>query len=322
VLTSEVQLAGPKVSLRQAFAETVGELAAEDPRVVLLDGDVALSAQTDGFARRFPERFFEIGIAEQNLVGAAAGLATMGYLPFVSTFACFQVYRAHDQIRVLVAQTHLPVKLIGGAAGLLFGSAGKSHQTPDDLATLRAMPGMTVVCPADDIETRQVIRWSLDYDAPLYVRLTRSLSPRVFGEDHVFTFPAAVRLHAGRDLAIITSGVQTTRVLEALPLLEAQGVDPTVIHVPTLKPLDEDAIEEAAREAGRLVVVEDHSVLGGLGGAVCEVVAERYPVPVRRIGISDMHGASGPTLELLQRYGLSGDAVAATIVGWLAEQDR
>ena len=305
---------GPKGSLRQAFAETLTELARSDPAIVVLDGDVALSTRTDLFAKEHGDRFIEIGIAEQNMVGVAAGLATMGYKPYVSTFACFEVFRAHDQIRVLVAQTGLPVRLIGGAAGLLFGSAGKSHQTPDDIASLRAMPNMTIVSPADETETRRVIEWSIGYEAPLYVRLTRSLSPTIFDDGYRFAFPHAVELHDGRDVAIVTNGVQTTRVLESWKILRAAGIDPTILHVPTVKPIDADALEEVARRTGHVIVVEDHNVLGGLGGAVCEVLAERYPVTVHRLGIQDEYGQSGPTLDLLERYGLSGGAVARAIL--------
>lgn len=309
---------GRRGSLREAFAVAVTELASERSDIVLLDGDNASSSQTEMFWAAHPDRFLEMGVAEQNMVGVAAGLATMGFVPYVNAYACFQVYRAHDQIRVLVAQTGLPVRLVGGSAGLLFAPAGMTHQTPDDIAVMRAMPGMVVVSPGDDLEARQVIEWSLDFPAPIYIRLTRGTSPLIFDGSYRFEFPRAVALRTGGDVSIITTGVQTTRVLEAVPMLEAAGIHPLVLHVPTIKPLDEDAIVEAAMHTGRVVTVEDHSVIGGLGGAVCEVLAARHPARVHRIGIQDVYAESAPTMALLEKYGLSAQAVARSVIDWLA----
>jgi transketolase len=317
VKVAEVTLTGQRGSLREAFATTVTELARDWTQIVLLDGDNASSSQTEMFAAAHPDRFLQMGIAEQNMVGVAAGLSTMGYLPFVNAYACFQVYRGHDQIRVLIAQTGLPVRLVGGSAGLLFGPAGKTHQTPDDIAVLRAMPGMTVLSPGDDEELRQVVRWSLDYPAPVYLRLTRGTSPLMFDRSYAFEFPGAVVVHDGDDVAIISTGVQTTRVLEALEPLGAAGINPLVLHMPTIKPIDEEAIVEVASRTGRVVTVEDHNVLGGLGGAVCEVLSARHPVLVHRIGIQDVHAESAPTMALLEKYGLAPGAVAASIISWM-----
>jgi transketolase len=307
-----------RCSLRDAFANTITALAEERPEIALLDGDNANSSQADKFAAAHPERFLQMGIAEQNMVGVAAGLSTMGFIPFVSAYACFEVYRAHDQIRVLVSQTGLPVRIVGGSAGLLFGLAGKTHQTPDDVAVMRAMPGMTVVAPGDEIETRQVLRWALDYPGPLYLRLTRGTSTYLFDESYEFDFPRAVSLREGSDVAIFSTGVQTTRVLDALPEIEAAGYRPMVVHVPTLKPLDEDAIVEAAERTGRVVTVEDHSVIGGLGSAVSEVLSTRRPTLVHRIGVQDVHAESATNDELLTKYGLSARAVARSTIDWLA----
>lgn len=317
---TEGVLTGERGSLRQAFAISVTELARERMDIVLLDGDNASSSETQRFADAHPDRFLQMGIAEQNMVGVAAGVATMGFLPFVNAYACFQIYRAHDQIRVLIAQTGLPVRLVGGSAGLLFGSAGKTHQTPDDIASLRAMPGMTIVSPGDDEELRQIVRWSLDYPAPLYIRLTRGTTLRMFDESYEFAFPDAVVVRDGADVAIISTGVQTTRVLEAIDLLLAAEIDPLVLHVPTIKPIDHDAILEVARRTGRVVTVEDHNVLGGLGGAVCEVLSSRYPVLVHRIGIHDTYAESGPTMALLEKYGLAPGPVAASIIEWMGSE--
>jgi transketolase len=306
-----------RCSLRDAFAITLTALADERTDIALLDGDNANSSLADRFAAAHPDRFLQMGIAEQNMVGVAAGLATMGYLPFVSAYACFQVYRAHDQIRVLVAQTGLPVRLVGGSAGLLFGLAGKTHQTPDDVAVMRAMPGMTVVAPGDLVETREVLKWALDYPKPLYLRLTRGTSTYLFDDSYRFDFPRAVSLREGSDVAILSTGVQTTRVLDSLPALEAAGIHAMVVHVPTLKPIDEEAIVEAAERTGRVVTVEDHSIIGGLGSAVAEVLSARRPTLVHRIGVRDVHAESGTTDELLEKYGLSAGAVARSILGWL-----
>lgn len=314
---AEVSLTGERGSLRDAFALTLTELAKERPNIVLLDGDNASSSRTDIFAAAHPDRFLQMGIAEQNMVGVAAGLATLGYLPFVNAYACFQVYRAHDHIRVLVAQTGLPVRLVGGSAGLLFGPAGKTHQTVDDIAVLRAMPGMVVVSPGDDLEARQVLSWSLDFPGPVYLRLTRGTSPLMFDDSYAFDFPRAVVVHAGSGVAILSSGVQTTRVLEALGSLGEAGIDPLVVHVPTIKPIDEEAVVEAARITGRVVTVEDHSVIGGLGGAVCEVLAAHHPVRVHRIGLQDTYPESAPTMALLEKYGLSPNEVAASVIKWM-----
>lgn len=315
---AEVVLAGQRGSLREAFATTVTELARERTEIVLLDGDNASSSQTEMFAAAHPDRFLQMGIAEQNMIGVAAGLCTKGYLPFVNAYACFQVYRGHDQIRALIAQTGLPVKLVGGSAGLLFGPAGKTHQTPDDIAVLRAMPGMTVISPGDDRELRQVVEWSLGYPGPVYLRLTRGTSHLMFDASYTFSFPEAVVVHEGADVAIVSTGVQTARVLEALGTLHAAGIHPLVLHVPTIKPIDEEAIVEVARRTGRVVTVEDHNIIGGLGGAVCEVLSSRYPVFVHRIGIQDVYAETGPTMALLEKYGLAPGAVAASIIAWMA----
>jgi transketolase len=307
-----------RCSLRDTFAREMTELASERPDIVILDGDNANSAQVDRFADAHPNQFLQMGIAEQNMIGVAAGLSTMGYAPFVSAYACFEVYRAHDQIRVLVAQTGLPVRIIGGSAGILFGLAGKTHHTLDDVSVMRSMPGMTVMAPGDAYELSQLLRWALDYEHPLYVRLSRGTSTYLFDSSYQFEFPRAVKLREGGDVAILSSGVQTTRVLEALPALEAAGIRPMVVHVPAIKPLDRDAVVEAASLTGRVVTVEDHSIIGGLGSAVSEVLSAEHPTLVHRIGVPDVNAESAPNSDLLERYGLSATAITRSIVAWLA----
>ncbi len=318
----EASAAGNGRTLREAFNLALTELARSHPQILLLDADNATSTTELIFAEAHPGRFLQMGVAEQNMVGVAAGLSTMGFVPFLSSYACFQVYRAHDQVRILVAQTGFPVRLVGQSAGLLTGLTGKTHQSLDDVAVMRSMPGMTVVAPGDEFETWEVIRWAIDFPGPVYIRLARGTSPLMFDETYAFELGKAVAVHDGRDVAILSTGLQTSRVLAALPALEEAGIHPLVIHMPTLKPLDEDAIEEAGRLARRVVTVEDHTIIGGLGGGVCEVLAARLPVPVHRIGIEDRYAESAPHGELVERYGIGPAAVARSIIDWMRAGTR
>jgi transketolase len=292
-------------SLREVFGATLSDLAEEFPNVLVLDGDLANSTRADIFAERRPDQFYEMGIAEQNLTGVAAGLATLGFIPFISTFAAFAVKRAADQVRVVVAQPSLNVKITGHYSGILTGKTGKTHQSVEDLAVMRAMPHMTVIAPADGPELRGVLRAACEHQGPMYIRLTRDPSPVIFGPDYRFTLGKAVVLREGGDVAIISTGVQTTRALEAANQLAADGVGVYLLHVPTIKPLDVDAIVAAAAATGRVVTAEDHSVIGGLGGAVAETLGERRPTLLRRVGWQDTYGESGPDDALLEKYGLT-----------------
>lgn len=296
--------------MREIFGETVAELADEDPRIVMLDGDVGSSTRADIFEKAHPDRYFQMGIAEQNMMGVAAGLATMGLIPFISTFVSFAVVRPLDQIRVLIAQTGLNVKITPGYAGLFTGQTGMSHIIVDDMSIMRAMPGMVTVSPADDVEARQVLRWAAVYDGPCYVRLVRDATARFFGDDYRFEFGKAVTVRDGRDVTLISTGTQLPRVVEAADLLAAGGIDAHVVHVPTIKPLDVGAIVAAAQRTGRVITVEEHSVIGGLGGAVAEALAEHHPTLVNRIGFQDIYPESGPNDALLEIYGLSAPRVA------------
>lgn len=304
-------MAEQSMALREVFGQTLVELADEYPRLVVLDGDLANSTRVDIFANAVPGRFLQMGIAEQNMVGVAAGLATVGLIPWVSTFAAFLAKRAVDQIRVVVAQPHLNVKLAGGYSGILTGRTGKTHQSVEDIAVFRAMPGMTVIAPADGVELRQAMRAVTAYDGPVYLRVTRDPSPVVTGDGHGFTIGKALVMREGGDLTIVSTGVQTTRALDAAALLAVDGIAATVLHVPTIKPLDETAVLEAAARTGRVLVTEDHSIIGGLGGAVAELLGERLPMLVHRHGWRDTFGESGANEDLLQKYGLSAAHVAA-----------
>lgn len=299
--------------MREIFGETVAELADDDPRIVMLDGDVGSSTRADIFEKAHPDRYLQMGIAEQNMLGVAAGLATMGLIPFISTFVSFAVVRPLDQIRVLIAQTGLNVKITPGYAGLFTGQTGMSHIIVDDMSIMRAMPGMVTVSPADDVEARQVLRWAAAYQGPCYVRLVRDATARFFGDDYRFAFGKAVTVREGRDVTLFSTGTQMPRVVEAADLLAADGIDAHVVHVPTIKPLDVEALVAAAERTGRVITVEEHSVIGGLGGAVTEVLSEHRPTRVNRIGLQDLYPESGPNNALLELYGLSIPRVADQI---------
>jgi transketolase len=295
---------------RIAFGEALVDLGARDPRVVVLDGDLANSTKVDGFADAFPERFFEMGIAEQNMIGVAAGLATAGLVPFATTFAAFAAYRDLDQVRVVVAQSRLHVVIVGGYAGLLIGKAGKSHVCLEDVAIMRALPNMTVLAPGDGVEARQVVARAAEHSGPVYVRLGRDLTPDLFDESYEFAIGRPVLLRDGRDVALLTTGLQAARTLAAADLLAAEGIEALVLHLPTVKPLPEDAVVEAARRTGAVVTAEDHSIVGGLGSAVAETLGERHPTALRRIGTRDTYAESGPNDALLEKYGLTARHVA------------
>jgi transketolase len=296
--------------MREIFGETVASIADDDPRVVMLDGDVGSSTRADIFENAHPDKFLQMGIAEQNMLGVAAGLATMGLIPFISTFVSFAVVRPLDQIRVLIAQTGANVKITPGYAGMFTGQTGMSHIIVDDLAIMRVMPGMVSVAPADDIEAAQVLRWAAAYEGPCYVRLVRDATQRLFDETHQFRFGRAEVVRDGADVTLISTGTQTPRTVEAADLLAADGIEAHVLHVATLKPLDTDAIVAAAERTGRVITVEEHTVLGGLGGAVAETLAEHRPTLVNRIGLPDVYVESGTNDALLEIYGLSAARVA------------
>jgi transketolase len=299
-----------QIAMRDAWGQALVDLAGTYPNLLVLDGDLANSTKADIFAAAVPDRFLEMGIAEQNMLGVAAGLATVGFVPWISTFAAFLAKRALDQIRVVIAQPHLDVKLCGSYSGVLTGKTGKTHQAVEDIAVFRAMPGVTTIAPADAAELRAAMTAMMEAPGPAYLRLTRDPSPTIFPPDYRFQIGKGVLLRAGGDVAIVGTGVQTVRVLEAAELLAAEGIEATVLHLPTLKPLDVEAIVAVADRTGAVVTAEDHSIIGGLGGAVAEALAEHRPTPIRRIGIQDTYGESGPNDAILEKYGLTSHHVA------------
>jgi transketolase len=297
-------------ALRDAWGEHLVVLANRYPELVVLDGDLANSTKADIFAKAHPSRFFEMGIAEQNMIGVAAGMATVGYVPWISTFTAFIAKRALDQIRVVVAQPHLNVKLCGGYSGILTGKTGKTHQSVEDLAVFRAMPGVVSIAPADAVELRSAMDAMMQTPGPMYLRLTRDPSPCIFPADYRFEIGRAVLLKSGKDVALISTGIQSVRALEAAALLAQDGIDASVLHVPTLKPLDVEAIVDVASKTGAVVTAEDHSIIGGLGSAVAATLSEHMPTKLKRVGWQDVYGESGPNDALLEKYGLTGRHVA------------
>ncbi|SEC62899.1 transketolase subunit B [Nocardioides exalbidus] len=302
-------------SQREVFGETLAELAAADPRVVVLDGDLATSTRADIVAEQAPDAFVQVGIAEQNMVGMAVGMATSGYVPWLSSFGVFLTHRAVDQVRMLVSQTRLPVRVVASYAGLLNGRTGKTHQDVEDLAIMRAMPHMTVLAPADEHEAEAMIRWAADFDGPVYLRLARDRVTPVFEAGHVFE-PGRTHVvrdvDAGADVTLVSTGTQTTRVLAAADLLAARGIAARVLHVPTVKPLDTAGFL-ALLDESLVVTVEEHSVLGGLGGLVSEITSTHAPRHVVRLGLADGWAESAPDDFLLDRYGLSAERVAEQV---------
>src|SRR5579864_5666884 len=295
---------------RDAFGETMIALCERDPLVVLVDGDLANSTKSDKLAVARPDRFFMMGIAEQNLAGVAAGLATVGLKPWVASFAAFIATRDLDQVRVVIAQPKMNVKLAAHYSGILTGYTGKTHQVVNDIAIMRTMPNMAVVAPCDAIEARAAIFALNDYDGPAYLRLTRDPMPTIMPHDYVFELGRAIELRRGTDVGILSTGAQTLRVLDAADLLAREQVTVSVLHVPTIKPLDEEAILFTARTTRCMLTCEEHSMLGGLGGAVAEVLSDRHPTRLGRLGLQDVDGESGPNDALIQKYGLSSEHVA------------
>ena len=301
---------GHMLAQRDAFGDTLVELIDRDERVYVLDGDLANSTKADVVSRERPDRFLMMGIAEQNMMGVAAGMATCGLVPWLSSFACFIVNRDLDQLRVVVAQPNLPVKLCGAYSGLLTGKTGKTHQDVSDISVMRAMPNMTVLAPADAVEVAACMRVANDLPGPVYVRMTRDPEPVIFPANYQFELGKAVTACEGTDIALISTGAQTPRCLKAADQLADDGVSALVLHLPTIKPLDEDAIVAAAEITGKVVTAEDHTVIGGLGGAVAEVLGEKRPTPMKRIGIRDTFGESAANDDLLAKYGLTSGHVA------------
>ncbi len=298
------------MATRDAYGQVLAELGAENENIVVLDADLSGSTKTSVFAKKFPERFFNMGIAEANMVGTAAGLAAAGKIPFVSTFAIFAAGRAWEQIRQSVAYPRANVKIVPTHGGITVGEDGGSHQSVEDIALMRAIPNMTVIVPADATETRKVIKAVAEYNGPVYIRLGRNKVPTVFREDFYFEIGKGCEVVPGADLTFVTTGIMTAQAVKAGELLLKEGISARVVHIATIKPLDREIILKAAEETGAIVTAEEHSIIGGLGGAVAEFLAENRPTPLKRVGVRDRFGTSGKADELIKYFGLTPEDLA------------
>lgn len=307
-----------KVATRESYGNALKELGAENSNVLVLDADLAGATKTGVFKKAYPDRFFDCGIAEGNMVGIAAGLATTGKIPFCSTFAMFAAGRAFEQVRNSVGYPHLNVKIAATHAGISVGEDGATHQCNEDIALMRTIPGMVVLNPADDVEARAAVKAAAEYEGPVYLRFGRLAVP-VFNDEanYKFEIGKGILLREGTDLTIVATGLCVNSALEAAEKLAAEGISAEVINIHTIKPLDEEIILESAKKTGKVVTAEEHSVIGGLGSAVCDVLSEKLPTPVKKIGVYDVFGESGPAVKLLEKYKLDGAGVYEQIKDWL-----
>ncbi len=302
-----------KVATRQSYGEALVELGKEHDDFLVLDADLAAATKSGMFKKEFPDRFIDCGIAEQNLMGVAAGIATTGHKVFASTFAMFAAGRAFEVVRNSIGYPHLHVVIGATHAGISVGEDGATHQCNEDVALMRTIPGMTVIVPADDTEAKAAVRAAYEADGPVYLRLGRLAAPVIHGDDYKFQIGKAVVEREGTDVTVVACGLMVGSALEAAEALAAKGISCEVINMATIKPLDEETLLASAKKTGKVVTVEEHSVIGGLGSAVCDVLSAKLPTPVKKVGVQDVFGESGPAVDLLAKYGLDGAGVAASI---------
>ena len=303
-----------KKATRESYGEALVMLAEKRNDLVVLDADLAAATKTGIFKKAYPDRFFDCGIAEANMMGVAAGIATTGKLVFASTFAMFAAGRAYEILRNSIGYPHLNVKIGATHAGISVGEDGATHQCNEDIALMRTIPGMTVINPADDVEAKAAVLAMADYVGTTYMRFGRLAAP-IFNDKDTYKFELGkgVQLRDGDDITIVATGLMVAQALEAADALKGQGINARVINIHTIKPIDKDIIIKAAKETGKIVTVEEHSIIGGLGSAVCDVLCENYPVPVTKIGVMDTFGHSGPAAALLEEFGLCADNIANTV---------
>lgn len=309
-----------KIATRESYGKTLAELGAENPNIVVLDADLAGSTKTGIFAKAFPERHINCGIAEGNMMSVAAGIAASGKTVFASSFAMFASGRAFEQIRNSIGYPHLNVKIGASHAGISVGEDGATHQCNEDFALMRSIPGMTVICPSDDVEARAAVRAAAEYEGPVYLRLGRMAVP-VFNdpEDYEFRWGKGVVMKEGADVSIIATGVEVAEAMKASELLAADGINAEVINIHTIKPIDRELIMATAKKTGKVVTVEEHSIIGGLGSTVCETLSETAPTPVLRIGVNDTFGESGPAQALFEKYGLDAAGIYRQVKEFLGK---
>ena len=301
-----------KIATRESYGNALVELGAEHDNLIVLDADLAAATKTGVFKKAYPDRHIDCGIAECNMMGIAAGLSTTGIVPFASTFAMFAAGRAFEQVRNSIGYPHLNVKIGATHAGISVGEDGATHQCNEDIALMRTIPGMVILNPADDVEAKACVKAAYEYNGPVYLRFGRLAVPVINDRpDYKFELGKGVVLREGKDVTIVATGLCVSSALEAAEKLAADGIDAKIINIHTIKPLDEELIVAAAKETGKVVTVEEHSVIGGLGSAVCDALAEKCPVPVKKIGVQDVFGESGPAVALLAKYKLDGEGVTS-----------
>lgn len=299
-----------KIATRESYGNALVELGAEHDNLIVLDADLAAATKTGVFKKAYPDRHIDCGIAECNMMGIAAGLSSTGIVPFASTFAMFAAGRAFEQVRNSIGYPHLNVKIGATHAGISVGEDGATHQCNEDIALMRTIPGMVILNPADDVEAKACVKAAYEYNGPVYLRFGRLAVPVINDRpDYKFELGKGVVLREGKDVTIVATGLCVSSALEAAEKLAADGIDAKIINIHTIKPLDEELIVAAAKETGKVVTVEEHSVIGGLGSAVCDALAEKCPVPVKKIGVQDVFGESGPAAALLAKYKLDGEGV-------------
>lgn len=303
-----------KIATRQSFGEALEKLGEENKNVVVIDADLAKSTKTSLFAKKFPDRFIDVGIAEQNMIGIAAGLSIFGKVPFVSTFAAFATGRVYDQIRCSVAYPKLNVKICGTHAGVTVGEDGATHQMLEDINLMRGLPNMTVISTSDDVQTKWAVEEISKIDGPVYLRLARIATPVIYEENQKFEIGKGVQIGSGTDATIFATGVTVSEALKAQELLKERGFDVRVVDIHTIKPIDRELIVKCAKETDKIITVEDHSIIGGLGTAVCEVLAEEYPTKVIRLGIPDCFGKSGKATDLMKYFRIDAQAICQLVV--------
>ena len=303
-----------KIATRESYGNALVELGKEHEDLVVLDADLAEATKTGMFKKIFPERHIDCGIAECNMIGVAAGIADTGKVPFASSFAMFAAGRAFEQVRNSVGYPKLNVKIGATHAGISVGEDGATHQCNEDIALMRTIPGMTIINPSDDVEAKAAVRAAYELDGPVYLRFGRLAVPVINdNDDYKFEIGKGVVLREGKDVTIVATGLCVSSALEAADMLAEDGIEAKVINIHTIKPIDSDLLVEAAKETGKVVTVEEHSVIGGLGSAVCDVLSEQLPTPVLKIGVNDVFGHSGPAVELIKEFGLDGDSIAAKV---------
>jgi transketolase len=307
-----------KIATRESYGNALAELGKEYENLYVLDADLAAATKTGIFKKAFPNRHIDCGIAESNMMGIAAGMATTGKIPFVSSFAMFAAGRAYEQVRNSIGYPHLNVKIGATHAGISVGEDGATHQCNEDIALMRTIPGMVVLNPSDDVEAKACVKAAIDYEGPVYLRFGRLAVPVINdGPEYKFELGKGVVLKEGSDITLVATGLCVSETLEAAALLEKDGIKAKVINIHTIKPLDEELIVAAAKETGKVVTIEEHSIIGGLGSAVCDALSAKCPTPVLKIGVQDVFGESGPALELFKKYGLDSESIYKKVKAYL-----